>query len=434
VATRPGGGLARRPDDVDLHHVAVESRDMLREAAAGRRIRVDVDVDPELSHVVADPVRLRQVVYNLLSNAIKFSRERGRVALRLQPEGSESFRIEVEDAGIGIAPDAVARLFDVRDGAGAAEPVSGVGLPATKRIVEQQGGRISVQSALGRGSVFSVVLPRRPRSAAPPGALPRPGGAEAPAAAASRRMLVVAEDASTRASLAWTFGSAGYEVISVAAPSEGLDVARERRCDVVAVDLLLVEGSAADFVGALRQEGASRGAPHVLCVVQIPDAGPSTLLVSDVVPRPTPADGLFAALERAGVPRGRERSILVLDGELEFLRSTGRILEVLGYRPVEEADSDRALRSCAEEAPAAVVLSPFPAGLDAFEFLRYLRSLPGLETLPVILTAPRTLDAAQATALRSAARTAARNGAGKPTELLGATARAPAAPAEVPST
>jgi DNA-binding response OmpR family regulator len=245
-------------------------------------------------------------------------------------------------------------------------------------------------------------------------------------------MLVVAEDASTRASLAWTFGSEGFEVISVGAPSEGLDVARERRCDVVAVDLLLEDGSAADFVGALRQGGSSRAAPHVLCVVPVPDSGPAGLVVEDVVPRPTPADRLFAALERAGAPRGRDRPVLVLDGDYEFLRSTGRILEVLGYRPVEEADSDRALRSCAEERPAAVVLSPFPSGLDAFEFLRHLRGVTGLDAVPVLLSTPRAFQAAQADALRAAARSAVRSGAGRPAGMLAAgpapLAAAPAGP------
>jgi signal transduction histidine kinase len=87
------------------------------------------------------------------------------VQVRVVPEGADWFRIEVEDNGIGIAPEAMGRLFvefqQLDTGVAKRYQGTGLGLALTKQIVENQGGRVEVRSAVGRGSVFTAVLPRR---------------------------------------------------------------------------------------------------------------------------------------------------------------------------------------------------------------------------------------------------------------------------------
>jgi PleD family two-component response regulator len=138
------------------------------------------------------------------------------------------------------------------------------------------------------------------------------------------------------------------------------------------------------------------------------ESGAAALPAADLVPRPAPADRLFAALERAGVPRGKGGTVLVVDEALPVLESTGRALTILGYRPRVEPDGDAALRSCAESPPAAVVLSPFLNGMDGFAFLVHLRRLPGLARVPVVLTVPREIERERWAALLPSADAAAR--------------------------
>ena len=381
---------------VDLLRLATETRDVFREEATARRLRVEVDVDPSLTGIVGDPVRIRQVLYNFLSNAIKFSRERGRVALRVSPEGDSRFRVEVEDSGLGIPAEDLPRVWLGRTGADATG-ASGVGLPATKRIVEDQGGRVGVQSSLGRGSVFSAVLPRTPQAAR---------AAEEPASrgtAEVRRALVVSGDPATRAGVSWALGHAGFEAATASQAEEAVDVLREERFDAVAVDLALGGMGAVDFVGTVRGGGASRDVPWVLAAVGASQAGAACLAVSDLLPRPAPADRLFASLERLHVPRGRRGTVVVVDADVALLAAAKRTLELLGYEATAEPDGDAALRVCAESPPSAVVLSPFVLGMDPFAFLRHLRQLPGLARTPVVLTAPRGLEEDQAAALADAA-------------------------------
>jgi PAS domain S-box-containing protein len=116
--------------------------------------------------VECDPARLRQVLANLVDNALKYAPGGGSIRLRVsQPNGHA--RIEVEDEGIGIAPEAQARVFekfyrvdpDMQAGVGG----SGLGLFISRELVEQMGGKMSLRSRPGAGTTFIVDLPRGPR-------------------------------------------------------------------------------------------------------------------------------------------------------------------------------------------------------------------------------------------------------------------------------
>ena len=143
----------------DLLSTAIES---LRTMAAAKQIAIHLHVDSRIATVEADSSRLRQVVLNYLSNALKFTPSRGAIFVQACAEGSDCYRIEVQDTGIGILEADLPRLFTEFGQLGAAEKAkegSGLGLAITKRIVETQGGRVGVQSTYGQGSTFYAVLP-----------------------------------------------------------------------------------------------------------------------------------------------------------------------------------------------------------------------------------------------------------------------------------
>ena len=149
--------------EVDLGQLVRTALEDCRSTARQNGIEVRGEVPEGLPPVLADPGRIAQVLDNLLANAIKFSPEGGTITVRVRDEG-EWLRTEVSDTGIGIPPDKLTRVFDrfyqvngtTRRRFGGA----GLGLAIVKQIVEAHGGKVGVESELGKGSTFYFTLPK----------------------------------------------------------------------------------------------------------------------------------------------------------------------------------------------------------------------------------------------------------------------------------
>ena len=155
------GRMEFHPESTRIDTLVYEVRDVVRPLAEKKRLKLDIGVPAEFTAVV-DPARFKQVLYNYLSNAVKFTPESGRVEVRVRREDESSFRLEVEDTGVGISPDEIAKLFQEFQqlpNSRKAEQGTGLGLALTRHIVEAQGGSVSVKSVKGTGSVFAAVFP-----------------------------------------------------------------------------------------------------------------------------------------------------------------------------------------------------------------------------------------------------------------------------------
>jgi PAS domain S-box-containing protein len=208
--------------------------------ANNRGISVEVRVPPGLPEVHADRDRSAQVVINLLSNAIKFSQPGQRVELSARREGA-MICFAVRDWGRGIAPEQQGRLFQkfqqldssaTRDVGG-----TGLGLAISKALVEEQGGRMWLESQPGEGSRFSFTLPVS-SSGEGEGAAAHPRGEETPAPAQARpHVLVVDDDPNVRPLLVRILQRHGMQVSNARDGYEAIAAAEEQRPDVILLDL-----------------------------------------------------------------------------------------------------------------------------------------------------------------------------------------------------
>jgi signal transduction histidine kinase len=135
---------------------------VLQSFAGTRGVELISEVPPDVPHIIADPIRLRQILYNLISNAVKFTDRHGRVQVSAEPD-ARGVAIRVTDTGIGIAPTDIQRLFrafeQVNLPSGDRPGGTGLGLALTKRLVDMHGGTIDVASQVGTGTTFTVRLP-----------------------------------------------------------------------------------------------------------------------------------------------------------------------------------------------------------------------------------------------------------------------------------
>ena len=134
----------------------------MRERAVRHAITLDLSVDERLGDFVGDERKIKQILLNLLSNAVKFTPEGGRIELRASQVDS-IVEISVSDTGIGIAPDDQATIFEEFRQVGGdyahKKEGTGLGLTLAKKFVELHGGRIWVESEVGKGSRFIFTLP-----------------------------------------------------------------------------------------------------------------------------------------------------------------------------------------------------------------------------------------------------------------------------------
>ncbi|MBI2933678.1 MAG: HAMP domain-containing histidine kinase [Planctomycetes bacterium] len=154
------GQLELRLEECDAREVARECIHLFQDVSAAHELVLSAPEKPV--RLRCDATRLLQVLSNLVSNAIKYSPHGGRVEI-VVGETEEGVRLRVTDQGIGISAEDQERLFEPFQRRGASReviPGVGLGLYVSRRIVEAHGGRISVSSAPGAGSVFEVVLPR----------------------------------------------------------------------------------------------------------------------------------------------------------------------------------------------------------------------------------------------------------------------------------
>lgn len=148
-------------EPIHLGGLVQESLEVVRAQAQSKDISLQTQIDTSLAPVHGDRKLLKQLLLNLLTNAIKYNKPGGKVSVTLRSEDGEVV-MQVQDTGRGISPENQARLFEkfyrVSDGDDEVQG-TGLGLAIAKRIAESHGGRISLESALGQGSTFSVHLP-----------------------------------------------------------------------------------------------------------------------------------------------------------------------------------------------------------------------------------------------------------------------------------
>ncbi|HET7874514.1 MAG TPA: HAMP domain-containing sensor histidine kinase, partial [Methylomirabilota bacterium] len=157
------GQLTLSLADYSLREVVHTVSTAMEPLAAEKRLRLKVSVAPDLPVGRGDERRLSQALLNLVGNAIKFT-EAGEVGLEARVSGG-AFLVSVSDTGPGIAPQDQERIFEEFQQVDASNTRkkggTGLGLGITKRIIELHGGRIWVESAVGKGSTFSFTLPVR---------------------------------------------------------------------------------------------------------------------------------------------------------------------------------------------------------------------------------------------------------------------------------
>jgi PAS domain S-box-containing protein len=259
------GRLELNLTSVSVIALCESSLRMVAQSALKKRVAVNVSVQEGLSAFPGDERRLKQILVNLLSNAVKFTPEGGAVGLDVSEDAvAGMLRFDVWDTGIGIAAEDLARLFKpfVQLDSGLARQYNGtgLGLVLVARMAELHGGEVLVESEPGRGSRFTVILPRHEPptsiSSSPPPELGRPApAAEEPAAGApdARPIVLLADDNSENVAVMQEYISRhGYRVEIARDGYEAVTHAVNLRPAVILMDIQMPGMNGLEAIGEIR--------------------------------------------------------------------------------------------------------------------------------------------------------------------------------------
>ncbi len=354
------------------------------------------EIENGLPRLRVDATRMRQVLFNLLNNAARFT-ERGSVTVSVSRQADDVV-FAVADTGPGIAAKDIPRLFEefqqLDSGTQRRHEGAGLGLQISRRFVELHGGRIWVESEVGRGSTFSFSLPVTLSDPAieatavgtswGPGSLHRSG--------AERALLAVTHSPATAALLTRYVRSASVVVIPE------LEQARGVAARLLPQAVLIDTPDQALGVGVLRDLAAAWGLPDTQFIAcDLPGEEPSRLRlgVDGYLIKPVSRQSLLDMLRQFGEGVNR---VLVIDDDHDFVRLMSRFLESPSrqYQVSTAHSGYQGLEMLRLRRPDLVLLDLRLPDMSGVQVIERVRADPLLQDLPVVvLSAQDELDAAE---------------------------------------
>jgi GAF domain-containing protein/DNA-binding response OmpR family regulator/HAMP domain-containing protein len=373
---------------MELQFSEVDMREIIRgvmSTAVGltrdKPIELRQEVPEDLPPVWADAQRARQVLLNLVSNAAKFT-DQGFIAVRAWAD--ESFvTIAVQDTGIGIPREKQEEIFQeftqVESGTTRRYGGTGLGLAIARRLVELMGGRIWVESEVGKGSTFFFTLPRaRPRLAGEP----RPGRPV---------ILCIDDDPGVITLYRRYLEKHGFEVVGLTDPREALETARRLRPDAITLDIMMPQKDGWTVLQELKADPQTRAIPVIICSILDERGQGFSLGAAEYLVKPFTEEELLEAIQRVD-GRPRPLKVLVIDdseGDRQLIR---RVLENAGgYHVLEAANGPEGVALARRERPDLVILDLMMPEMDGFAVVEALREDPSTRSLPILVLTAKAL-------------------------------------------
>lgn len=237
---------------IEMHEVIRHALEICRQDMDVRQLRVDVKLEAVETHLRGDSARLQQVFWNLFANSAKFSPEGGTIRVRTfstEPHGA--LGIEIQDAGVGIEPERLSRIFDAfEQGTRSNHSGLGLGLAISKALVELHGGNITAHSdGVDRGARFVIQLP-----CASPSDHQDVIPAEQAPARIGLRLLLVEDHRDTLEPLLRLLVLRGYVVKTAGSIAEAVAVAKDFTFDILVSDIGLPDGRGTELLERLTRE------------------------------------------------------------------------------------------------------------------------------------------------------------------------------------
>ena len=349
------------------------------------------DYEPDLPEITGDHDKLIQVVINLISNSIKFT-DSGSITCRVHKEKDEVI-VSISDTGIGIAAEDFGAVFEQFKQVGGDTLTdkpkgTGLGLPICKEIVEHHGGRIWLESKVGKGSTFSFALPIVASDAVKEKPMllnelvkqlrEQIIFSELKSKGKNATILIVDDEQSIRSLLRQELNEAGYLTEEAANGKEALECIRKNKPDLVILDVMMPEINGFDVAAILKNDPQTMDIPIIVLSIVQDKARGFRIGVDRYLTKPIDTAQLFAEVGTL-LEQGRsKKKVMVVDEDSIAIRALTDVLQAKGYTVVESDGKELVEKAIANQ-PDIIILNSVLT--DKSEIVQTLRFEKGLENV-----------------------------------------------------
>ncbi|MCC6533166.1 MAG: response regulator [Burkholderiales bacterium] len=447
-----------QPEPVALAQILERLRDGFAPQATRKGLAFEIAASPQAASVLTtDARRLEQVLRNLLSNAIKFT-EAGAVTLSVAPEASGMLAFAVEDTGIGIAEEEQAAIFEAfhqADGTTSRKyGGTGLGLSISRELARLLGGAIRVQSKVGVGSTFTLVVPpevtvestrratpaspppapagldwplalsgqhsaRAPRAVLPPSEVPAHIDDDRAARSRERVILVVEDDPKFAGILYGVAHDLDLDCVHTSSGAEALKLAHELEPSGIVLDVGLPDHSGLAVLERLKRDPLTRHIPVHMISVEDHTQPALELGAVGYTLKPVARDRLLQAVAALEARSGKgARKLLIVEDDAALANSIAVLLQADDLEIELAATGAQALEKLAAEAFDCIVMDLALPDASGFEILERMSAGEKFASPPVIVYTGRVLTPQDEARLRRYSRSIIVKGARSPERLL----------------
>ncbi len=384
---------------VELDRIVDECVATARERLNGKDVAMTTSIADDAKLLHSDELKIRQILLNLLSNAAKFT-DLGEILVEAVADGHDLI-LSVEDTGIGIPEDELPLIFEkfrqVDGTSTRSVGGTGLGLAIVRELTKVLGGSVDVQSTLGRGTRFRVILPGVIEAVQ--SSKPAAAATERVAVAEERRgatVLVADDDAMIQELIRGQLEDAGFSVIVSSDGVSALRMVREQRPAAVILDIRLPKLDGWEVLAEIKAQASIAETPVIICSVEEQRARGYALGACEYLVKPIEADMLVGVVRRALKPGSGE--VLIVDDDASTRELISRHLRRAGFSTAEASTGEEALARARSSPPALVVLDLIMPTMDGFEVLRGLRA--ARSDVPVVVLSGKVLSQDETRQLR----------------------------------
>ena len=443
LAKIESGKMEVHVSSVSLEHTGRTLTRLFEPVAAQKQLKFRVHIDPLApANIDTDAQRLEQILKNLVSNALKFT-DRGEVSVHMRAQQGRLL-FSVHDTGIGIAAeqqDMIFEAFRQADGmSNRRHGGTGLGLSISRDLARLLGGEVSVDSVVGKGSVFTLALPVEGRASepAPPAQRPEPRlpepaptpaipGNEAPATSSlelsaedAKRVVVIVEDDDTFASIvADTAREAKFYPLIANSGLLGFQLAKRHLPVGVLLDIGLPDHTGLTVLDRLKRDPATRHIPvHIISGVDHMQAALS-MGADRYMLKPVPRQQLLEAFgQLESRASQRMRNVLVVEDDSALRDSISALLERDDVQITPAGSAETALTLLAEQNFDCVITDLSLPGQSGYELLEAMATMAPFSVPPIIVYTGRALSMQEEQRLRKYSASIIVKGARSPERLL----------------